>query len=127
MYKVFGESPTIMIVEWMIGNQAFDHSIAEIAKGAELSIAVAKTNFEPLKQYGVVKESRMIRKDPMYVLDTNSPCTRAIIDFDLKIAKCCKTDSQPIDDEDDEDTETGGFIEGPVEYDGPIEILPPEI
>ncbi|MBW2077885.1 MAG: hypothetical protein JRI71_10130 [Deltaproteobacteria bacterium] len=54
MYRIFGESPTIKIVEWLIEHQEFDHSLVEIAEGVKLSAAVAKRNFEPLIKYHVV-------------------------------------------------------------------------
>ena len=133
MYRIFGDSPTIKIVEWLIKNQLFDHSLVEIAGGAGLTIQVAKKNFEPLVTYGVVKESRVVHKYPMYVLDLQSPCTKAIVEFDGKIAKCCEKDSPTIE----EDPESSEFtemcdahermMEGPEEDNAEIGILPPEI
>jgi len=105
MYKIFGMAPTIKMVEWLIENQGLDHSISEIAEGVKLSAAVAKRNFEPLIKYHVVKVSRTIRKDAMYVLDLQSPCTRAIVAFDEKIAKCCE-ETPTIKEADDESPET---------------------
>jgi len=94
MYRVFGESPTIKIVEWMLANQEFDHAISEIASGTELNIATTKRNFEPLVAHGVVKVSRILRKDSLYVLDLQNRCTKAIIEFDKQIAKCCENEPE---------------------------------
>ena len=108
MYRIFGDSPTIKIVEWLIESQTFDHSITEIAEGTGLSVSVTKRNFEPLVTYGVVRMNRMIKKDAMYVLDVGNRCTKAIIEFDGKIAKCCTIDEEE-------------------EQPSPIMILPPEL
>lgn len=102
MYRIFGDSPTIKIVEWMIKNQEYDHSLKEIAKGAQLSTVVAKRNFEPLSKYGVVRANRTVGRDEMYVLDMENRCTKAIVEFDGKIAKCCES-AADADDESEED------------------------
>jgi len=107
MYKIFGMAPTIKMVEWLIENQEFDHSISEIAEGAKLSVAAAKKNFDPLIQYHVVKLSRTLGSASLYVLDLQSPCTRAIVAFDEKIARCCRDDAPPSE----EDTERSEFQE----------------
>jgi len=111
IYAIFGDSPTIRIVEWLIENNAYDHSLIEIAEGTKLSPAVTRRNFEPLIKHDVVKVSRTIRRDNMYVLDTDNRCTKAIIDFDKQIAKCCEKDEPPIDEnpEDVRSIEPPGF------------------
>jgi len=130
MYRIFGDSPTIKIVEWLIEHQEFDHSLVEIAEGVKLSAAVAKRNFEPLIKYHVVKVSRTIRKDAMYVLDVENKCTKAIVEFDGKIARCCTEETSSIE-EDDASPETNEaherYLAGPDYASGPTEILPPEM
>ncbi len=96
MYQMFGDSPAIKILDWMLDNQEYDHSVKEIADGAKLTAIVIKRNFEPLLKYGVVKVSRQIGRDSMYVLDVQSRCTKAIIEFDKQVAKCCE---EPTKDE----------------------------
>jgi len=129
MYRIFGESPTIKIVEWLIEHQEFDHSLVEIAEGVKLSAAVAKRNFEPLIKYHVVRVSRTIRKDAMYVLDVENKCTKAIVEFDGKIARCCE--ETPTIEEYDASPETNEaherYMAGLEESSGPTEILPPEM
>ncbi len=109
MYPVFGDAPALKMLDWMIGNQEFDHPLKEIADGAEIAISVAKRNFEPLIRHNVVKITRTIGKgnEDMYVLDLQNRCTKAIVDFDKRITQCCKSEE-----------------EAPP---APIEILPPEI
>jgi len=91
MHKILGKSPTISIIEWLIANQTYDHSMKEIAEGTELSMSVAKHGFEPLQKHGVVKENRTVGRDQMYVLDLYNPCAKAIIAFDVKMSECGKT------------------------------------
>lgn len=101
MYRIFGEAPAIKIVEWMIDNQEFDHSTKEIVKGTNQSIVVVKRNFEPLINYGVVKVNRTVGRDPMYILDTQNRCTKAIIEFDKQIARCCEHPEEDVGEEAD--------------------------
>ena len=119
MYQIFGNSPAIKMLDWMIENQEYDHSMKEIAAGAELAIAVARKNLEPALRNRVVKVNRVIGRDEMYVLDLQNRCTKAIIEFDKQIAKCCE--SQPIDE--------GGIGENESDdqEQSPILILPPEM
>ena len=104
MYQIFGDAPAIRILDWMLENQEYDHSMKEIADGAKLSMIVTKRNFEPLLEHGVVKVSRQIGRDSMYVLDTANRCTRAVVEFDKQIAKCCELHEQldELTEEDDE-------------------------
>lgn len=106
MYQIFGDAPAIKILDWLLENQEYDHSMKEISDGAELSMIVTKRNFDPLLQHGVVKVSRQIGRDSMYVLDGQSRCTKAIIEFDKQIAKCCE-DVAEADDEYDEEYAPG--------------------
>lgn len=126
MYPIFGDSPTIRILDWLIDNQTFDHSVKEIAEGAEISIITMRRNFQPLLDYGVVVANRTVGRDPMYVLDLKNQCTKAIIAFDSKIAECCKAateedgEEEAIDGESEEFTKTDEayerVMEGPPEY-----------
>lgn len=93
MYQIFGDSPAVKMMDWMIENQEYDHSMKEIAEGAGLTIAVARKNLEPALRNRVVKVNRVIGRDPMYVLDLQNRCTKAIIEFDGKIAKCCEEEA----------------------------------
>lgn len=88
-YPIFGDAPAIRIIDWLIENREYDHSLHEIAEGANLSLVVTKRNFEPLETYGVVKVNRVVGRDQMYVLDLQNQCTKAIIVFDAKMAECC--------------------------------------
>lgn len=99
MYQILGDCPTIQMLDWMIANQSIDHSLQEIANGAGIATHVAKKNIKRLEDYGVVKVSRMIRRDKMYMLNLQNPCTKAIITFDGKIADCCKKAEYPVDEE----------------------------
>lgn len=107
MYKIFGDSPTIKIMEWLIENQEYDHSIKEVAGGVKLPLVVARRNFEPLETHNVVRVNRTLGRDKMYVLDLQNRCTKAIMEFDKQISKCCEKE--------------------PDEMKEPILILPPEI
>lgn len=102
MYRIFGDSPTVRIVEWMLENRDFDHSISEIAEGTKLNKPATTKGIQPLIAHNVIVSNRTISKDKMYVLDLQNRCTKAIIDFDKQIAKCC-------------------------DWKEPIQILPPEI
>lgn len=101
MYQIFGDAPTIRILDWMIENQEYDHSMKEIAGGTKLSMIVVKRNFEPLIKHEVVKVNRVVGRDGMYVLDLQNRCTKSIIEFDRQIAKCCNVATEDPDDLDE--------------------------
>lgn len=111
MHELFRDSPTIWIVEWMIANQEYDHSLKEIASGAEMSPGVAKRKFEPLLSHGVVRVNRTVGSNELYVLDLLNRCTKAIIEFDKQIAKCCEVSSDTMEPEDFEAVEMGEICE----------------
>ena len=121
MYQIFGDAPAIKILDWMLENQEYDHSMKEISDGAELSMIVIKRNFKPLLQHGVVRVSRQIGRDSMYVLDGQSRCTKAIVEFDKQIAKCCEgvIDSDDVDEE--ESDKSGELPDTTEEESSPLE------
>ena len=102
MYPIFGACPAVRMIDWLIDNQQFDHSLREIADGAGIPLTVAKRNFEPFVTQGVIVVNRTIRRDPMYVLDMTNPCTKAIIAFDAKITECCRDKEDTTSKEMDE-------------------------
>ncbi len=113
MYQIFGDAPAIKIMDWMIEIQTYDHSLAEIAEGTHLSLPVVRRNIAPLLLNGVVVVNRIIRRDEMYVLDLQNRCTKAILEFDKQISKCCEateTEKAPATTEEDA-TETKEFEE----------------
>lgn len=103
MYSIFGDAPSVKILDWMLENQEYDHSAKEIGDGIKLPVVVVKRNFEPLIQYGVVRITRQIGRDAMYVLDLKNRCTKAIIEFDKQIAKCCEVVTDNIDADEEEE------------------------
>lgn len=116
MYKIFGDAPAIKILDWMIENQEYDHSMKEVADGTKLSMIVTKRNFDPLLQHGVVKVSRQIGRDAMYVLDAQSRCTKAIVEFDKQIAKCCEDATDIVDETVEMSEAQERMMAGPTEY-----------
>lgn len=120
MYQIFGKSPTISIVEWLIANQTGDHSMKEIADGAKLSMTAAKKGFKPLQKHHVIRVTRTIGRDKLYVLDVDCACTKAIILFDMKIAECCKEhpeeDPEEDPEEENEPTYDTEYLADPPEY-----------
>ena len=115
MYQIFGDAPAIKILDWMIENQESDHSTKEIADGAGLSMGAVRQNIEPALINGVVVVNRTVGRYSMYVLDMQNKCTKAIIEFDGKIAKCCESSVTEDASADVDATEE------------PIMILPPEM
>lgn len=107
MYKIFGDAAAIKILDWMIANQEYDHSLREIADGTKINLGVVKRNFEPLLQYEVVRVNRLIGRDAMYVLDLQNRCTKAIIEFDVKISKCCERAQEEYNETDERSTLEG--------------------
>lgn len=116
MYQIFGDAPAIKILDWMLDNQEYDHSTKEIADGTKLSMSVIKRNFEPLMKHGVVEVNRVVGRDEMYVLDLQNRCTKAIVEFDKQIARCCEDTAAPIDETNEMDETHEQMMAGPPGY-----------
>lgn len=100
---ILGNLPVIRILDFMIDNQAQDHTKKDIAEGAEIGPKAMKTDFTHLVECGVVCETRKIAGVGLYTLDVTNVMTTALIQFDETLTDYCTEKILAVEDEYDEE------------------------
>lgn len=85
--KFFGtETPILRVIDFLIDNEAFDHSKTDIAKGAGISRATLFNIWSILKGNHIVTKTREIGRAKMYKLNTSNPIIKKLMDLDDTIS-----------------------------------------
>ena len=86
---ILGNLPVIRILDFMIDNQAYDHTKNDIAEGAEIGPTAMKTDFPGLVECGVIFETRKVGGVGLYALDVTNEMTQSLIQFDTSLTDYC--------------------------------------
>lgn len=84
---VFGNSPFIKVLDFFLGFDEFDYSIAQISKETETKWETAEKVIALLVKKGIVKKTRKLGKAWLYMLNKESDLTKLLIGIDMKISK----------------------------------------
>jgi hypothetical protein len=84
---VFGESPVVKVIDFLIDNQEFDYSLTDIAKGAAVGWTTLHQFWPDLVKLGVVKKTRKIGRAELYKLNLENLLAQKLIEIDMLISK----------------------------------------
>lgn len=85
--KFFGtKNPVLKVLDFLIDNEAFDHSKTDIAKGAGISRATLFNIWHILERNGIVIETREVGRAKMFKLNTTNQIIRKFMELDDAIS-----------------------------------------
>jgi len=84
---VFGKSPVVKVIDFLIDNQEFDYSLTDIAKGAEVGWTTLHQFWTKLAKIGIVKKTRKIGRAELYKLNLESPLVKKLLEIDALVSK----------------------------------------
>ncbi len=84
---VFGDAPIVKVLDFLIGNQEFDYSLTDIAKGAEIAWSTLHECWPELERIGVIKKTRRIGRAELYKLNLENPLVKKLVELDMFISK----------------------------------------
>ncbi|MFQ6057121.1 MAG: winged helix-turn-helix domain-containing protein [Methanosarcinales archaeon] len=85
--KFFGtETPILKVIDYLIDNEAFDHSKSDIAKGAGISRATLFNLWKILEENNIVIKTRTIGRAKMFKLNTKNSIVKKLMDLDDAIS-----------------------------------------
>ncbi len=85
--KIFGDSPTLKVLDFMIVNDDFDYSMTDIARLSEVGYSTLKQFWGQLESEKVVVLTRIVGKAKMYRLNYKNPVMRKFRKFYWETAK----------------------------------------
>ena len=79
--KVFGDSPVLRVMDFLVVNEDFDYSMTDIAKLSGVGYATLKLFWGTLEKNGVVANTRSVGKAKMYLLNFANPVVKRFREF----------------------------------------------
>lgn len=85
--KFFGtKNPVLKVLDFLIDNEAFDHSKSDIAKGAGVSRTTLFNIWDILEKNGIVVETREVGRARMFKLNKKNPIVQKFMELDEAIS-----------------------------------------
>jgi len=85
--EYFGSSPYIKVLDFLIQGQAFDYSMTEIAKGAEVGWSAFTNTWKQLLDKQIILPTRTIGNAKLFKLNKENPFVKKIIKLDWELTK----------------------------------------
>ena len=84
---VFGDSPVIKVLDFLLDNREFDYSLTDITKGADVGWSTLHQFWNDLVRLGIVRKTRKIGRAELYKLDETNPLVKKLIEIDMEVSK----------------------------------------
>src|SRR3989338_783493 len=79
--EVFGTSPLIRVLDFLITYREFDYSLTDISKETEVGWNTLHSFFFKLVEKGIVKKTRQVGRAKLYKLNTENPIAKKLIEI----------------------------------------------
>ena len=79
--EVFGSSPLIKVLDFLLTYREFDYSLSDITKESGVGWNTLHSFFFKLVEKGIVKETRQVGRAKLYKLDTESTIVKKLIEI----------------------------------------------
>jgi len=79
--ELFGDSPILRVLDFLVVNEDFDYSMTDIARLSGVGYSTLKLFWSRLEEQGIVKNVRTVGKAKMYKLDLSNPIVMKFRDF----------------------------------------------
>lgn len=85
--EVFGGSPIIRVLDFLITFASFDYPMTEIAKNSRVSYSTLQTFWHKLEKNNIVIKTRRVGKSDLFKLNTENPAVEELIKVAWKLIK----------------------------------------
>lgn len=85
--EVFGSSPLIKVLDFLITYQLFDYPLTEIAKNSGVSYSTLQSFWDKLERNKIVAKTRRVGKSDLYKLNTKNPAVQQLIKLDWNLIR----------------------------------------
>ena len=79
--EVFGDSPILKVLDFLVVNEDFDYNMTDIASLSGVGYSTLKLFWNKLEESGIVTQTRIVGKAKMYRLNFANPIVRKFRDF----------------------------------------------
>ncbi|MEK6829376.1 MAG: helix-turn-helix domain-containing protein [Nanoarchaeota archaeon] len=85
--EIFGNSPIIKILDFLITFADFDYPMTEISKNSGVSYSTLQALWNNLVRNNIVIKTRRVGKSDLYKLNTKNPAVQQLIKLDWNLIK----------------------------------------
>lgn len=85
--RIFGTSPLMRMLDFLIVNEEFDYSMKDIARFSEVGYATLKLMWPKLERNEIIRQTRAVGKAKMYRLNLENPIIKKFKVFYWDITK----------------------------------------
>ena len=78
---IFGDSPMLKVMDFLIVNEDFDYSMTDIASQSGVGYSTLKLFWKKLEDSKIVKQTRVVGKAKMYRLNYDNLVVKKFRDF----------------------------------------------
>ncbi|MBL7169847.1 MAG: winged helix-turn-helix transcriptional regulator [Candidatus Aenigmarchaeota archaeon] len=86
MIELFGKTPELRIIDFLLDNNIFDYTKTEIARGAGITRPTLYKVWNKLVKAGLVIETRKINRTQLYKINLESPIIKRIMEIEMKFS-----------------------------------------
>jgi len=79
--EIFGDSPILRVLDFLIVNEEFDYSMTDIATLSGIGYSTLKLFWKKLEKEGIVARTRTVGKAKMYKLNMANPVVKKFRNF----------------------------------------------
>ena len=79
--QVFGDSPMLRVMDFLIVNEDFDYSMTDIASQSGVGYSTLKLFWKKIEESKIVKQTRVVGKAKMYRLNFDNSIIKKFRDF----------------------------------------------
>lgn len=79
--ELFGDSPILRIMDFLIVNEDFDYSMTDIASLSGVGYSTLKLFWNRLEKEGIIVNTRTVGKAKMYKLNVTNPIMKKFREF----------------------------------------------
>ena len=85
--EIFGNSPIVKVLDFLITFADFDYPLTEIAKNSGVSYSSLQIFWRKLEENNIVIKTRRVGKSDLYKLNTKNPAVQQLIKLDWNLIK----------------------------------------
>jgi len=85
--RIFGTSPLMKILDFLVVNEDFDYSMKDIAKLSGIGYATLKLIWPKLEVNSIIKQTRLVGKAKMFKLNMENPIMKNFREFYWQVTK----------------------------------------
>ncbi len=79
--EIFGDSPILKVLDFLVVNEDFDYSMTDIARLSEVGYSTLKLFWGKMEKQGIITNTRTVGKAKMYKLNVANPLVRKFREF----------------------------------------------